>query len=61
MARCELCKQVYWKPTSTGLCSRAYCKLTDNLTPINPYAEHSDHQVKCKNFSNANAKYEGTV
>ena len=49
MNRCETCKNVFWKPTSTGLCKEAYCKITDKKTPINPWADHIC--FKCKNYS----------
>lgn len=52
MARCEICRHIYWEPSSaTGLCLRSYCKITDNLTPINPFADHSVHQFKCDKYS----------
>ena len=52
MAKCEICRHVYWKPSSaTGLCLRSYCKMTNDITPINPFADHAIHQFKCGNYS----------
>lgn len=52
MARCEICRHIYWEPSSaTGLCVRPYCKITNKLTPINPFADHSIHQFKCDNYT----------
>lgn len=52
MAKCENCTNVYWKDTSTGICSEAYCKLTDTKTPINPWAEHEHMLFHCAGFCN---------
>ena len=52
--RCEICKNVCWKPTSTGLCSEAYCSITDSKTPVNPWAEHI--LFRCENFEKGERK-----